>query len=780
MRLNRLLYSLLLCLLALWPDILKAQSLQVAKSSAPKVNRTTSGGMATIFFDSNIEDLSIVCTEEDPNESIVKINDHQWFVNINVNKDIEADGVCYRNYLLKCSASAEYFLTTDEIAPNQVLYYTISLPNELEPQLLKMRGRTVSEKALRQLQEGNYVLATNIMLELLPSKEKHIPYLPEYEEILFSIYDSLKTSHWYPITIKGHLGEFMCSTFSDDGNMLVSGSNDKSARVWDMRTGQEYSNLRMMHSTSVDNVTVSPNKKFVVTRTLYSDSLFLWSIEDNIMNRPRFIGIGESPFFLDNEKVGYKHVKKHEQYDLLIVDGLSIYNIVNETTDSLVGYHSVYISKDMKNKVLLTENKDTVKNKNISYYMEVECPKGHKVFKIPNIHITDAKYSPNNKYFAVRSNNQLDIFDLSSLSVCKTLADHVNDFVFSNDQKYVIYCCLNNESKTVRVWDIKKGKLINKIQFPWQVTSLSFSTNGLLFAGGRNGHGRFWKFANSDIGQNDYKPLWDCGDIRFFENGDVFLIKENIVEKKNEDNKFSAFCNINICNTDIFNNRKIVAVSSYDPSYKSDYSAYGGYITILYNRDGRLVRLLPYRTLALALDHPWIISNEKNIHDYLNKHVVMSFKGHYNNLTCGAFLFNDSIAVTGSYDHTVRFWDVQLGTEIIEKRIILDNSIKNIIISEDNGYIFICDDNDVIYICNFEFGNIIKTIQLTGSLAYMQYDEAKSILKCLVKRSYVYPEWNATYDLFQYKIPSTRRVIEELQNYKYNLSSEERKKYYLE
>lgn len=105
---------------------LQAQTLQVALSSAPKVNRATTGGTATIFFDSDIEDLSIVCTEENPNEPITKINDHQWFVNIDVNKDIKADGICYRNYLLKCAASAEYFLTTDEIAPNQVLYFCLT------------------------------------------------------------------------------------------------------------------------------------------------------------------------------------------------------------------------------------------------------------------------------------------------------------------------------------------------------------------------------------------------------------------------------------------------------------------------------------------------------------------------------------------------------------------------------------------------------------------------------------------------------------------------------
>lgn len=63
MRQNSL-FRILLLSLMMSVVKLQAQTLQVTLSHAPKVNRTTSGGTATIFFDSNIEDLSIICTEE--------------------------------------------------------------------------------------------------------------------------------------------------------------------------------------------------------------------------------------------------------------------------------------------------------------------------------------------------------------------------------------------------------------------------------------------------------------------------------------------------------------------------------------------------------------------------------------------------------------------------------------------------------------------------------------------------------------------------------------------
>ena len=108
-----------------------SQTLKVELSpDKSKVDRSVNNGMATIFFDSNVNNLSIVCTDENPEESIQKIGEKLWFMHLNPQKDIEIDGFCYRNFLLKCPLSTEYYLTTPEIGYNQVLYYTVVLPNQ--------------------------------------------------------------------------------------------------------------------------------------------------------------------------------------------------------------------------------------------------------------------------------------------------------------------------------------------------------------------------------------------------------------------------------------------------------------------------------------------------------------------------------------------------------------------------------------------------------------------------------------------------------------------------
>lgn len=135
MRRNRI-FFLILGLFALNSGYLQAQILKVSLSpDKSKVDRSVNNGTATIFFDSNVEDLHIVCTDENPEEPIQKIGNKLWFMHVGVKGDLEHGDVCYRNFLLKSPSSTEYFLTTPEIGYNQVLYYTVVLPNQFPASL---------------------------------------------------------------------------------------------------------------------------------------------------------------------------------------------------------------------------------------------------------------------------------------------------------------------------------------------------------------------------------------------------------------------------------------------------------------------------------------------------------------------------------------------------------------------------------------------------------------------------------------------------------------------
>lgn len=130
-RSSLILFVVALCFLLFSHTLLNAQTLQVTLSpDNSKVDRSVSNGTATIFFDSNVDDLNIICTDQNPDEPIQKIGNKMWFMHVNPKKDLDLDGFCYRNFLLKSPLSTEYYLSTPEIGFNQVLYYIVVLPNQ--------------------------------------------------------------------------------------------------------------------------------------------------------------------------------------------------------------------------------------------------------------------------------------------------------------------------------------------------------------------------------------------------------------------------------------------------------------------------------------------------------------------------------------------------------------------------------------------------------------------------------------------------------------------------
>ncbi len=106
-----------------------AQTLKVTLSSDErKIDRNTSGGVSTIVFDSKVKGLTI---NNERNDQWLKPSENMYVYLIDTKKDLK-DGYEYshRNFILNSPKSAEYLLEIDEILPNQVLYYTIVLPEQ--------------------------------------------------------------------------------------------------------------------------------------------------------------------------------------------------------------------------------------------------------------------------------------------------------------------------------------------------------------------------------------------------------------------------------------------------------------------------------------------------------------------------------------------------------------------------------------------------------------------------------------------------------------------------
>jgi WD40 repeat protein len=69
------------------------------------------------------------------------------------------------------------------------------------------------------------------------------------------------------LTLEGHTSPLPCVSFSPDGQRIVTGSWDQTAKVWDAQSGREMLTLKG-HTDTVWSVGFSPDGRRIVTGSL--------------------------------------------------------------------------------------------------------------------------------------------------------------------------------------------------------------------------------------------------------------------------------------------------------------------------------------------------------------------------------------------------------------------------------------------------------------------------------------------------------------------------------
>ena len=63
---------------------------------------------------------------------------------------------------------------------------------------------------------------------------------------------------------KGHSSFIYSVSISPDGKYIVSGSNDRRIKIWDIKTAECLNTLEG-HSSSINSITISPDGKYIVS-----------------------------------------------------------------------------------------------------------------------------------------------------------------------------------------------------------------------------------------------------------------------------------------------------------------------------------------------------------------------------------------------------------------------------------------------------------------------------------------------------------------------------------
>ncbi|MBN2089403.1 AAA family ATPase [candidate division KSB1 bacterium] len=523
-------------------------------------------------------------------------------------------------------------------------------------------------------------------------------------------------------SLHNHYGNVKCITFNYDGSILASGSNDKTIRLWEISSCTEIKTL-YGHQDNVNCITFSPDGKLLASGS--SDSTVrIWNVTTGHQ-------IYKFSFF--NSRVNC--VSYSPDGKLLAIG----------TANNLI-----HIWDPVKIKKIFTLKKHKAEVINLAY-----SPDG-KLLASASLDQTIILWNTTN-------GNQIRSFDGHS--------DFVTSLAFSPDGKILVS---GSFDKTIRFWSIESGIEIRTFNgFNEYITCVSFNPYGNIIASGStNSMIRVWDVAFSQEnrtlkGHDDsinkvvFSPngqllasastdktvrIWEVSSGR-----EIYTLKGHVVNAKS---------------LHFFDDQKLMSVDNWDRTIRL-WDLSSGQILFAYrlkyyieepvfNHDGKIlasacsdhkIRLWSTATgkeifvddikskdtpkLAISMDGEKIAFNQGTeilVWNVKTHQEIFRLKGHTRRITSLKFNPSGKILASGSYDETLRLWDMTKGTNL---RIIKNWrwwEIDELTFSPD-GKILLFAYYNFIYLLNTMTGNVIRVLKgHNGSIESVAFSPDGKIL----------------------------------------------------
>ena len=515
--------------------------------------------------------------------------------------------------------------------------------------------------------------------------------------------DTSQQLSWYK-NLNGHSAGVYTTSFSPDGKSVITGSWDKTAKIWDVETGKEIKILEG-HSDVVTIASFSPDGKSVVTGS-WDQTAKIWDVEtgEEIKTLEGHLAAVYSASFSPD---GLSVITGSWDQTAKIWDAET-----GKEINRLVGHTHVVEAASFSpdgERAITGSGDQTAKIWDIETGGEIKTLEGHTAA------VYDANFSPDGKMIITGSSDSTaKIWDVETGNEIKTLEGHtdvVEAASFSPDGKSVI---TGSGDRTAKLWDVETGSEIKKLETHTDVVyAASFSIDGKsVITGSGDKTAKIWTIETG----NEIKTLEDHSDVvttaSFSPDGksvitgsgdqtakiwDVKTGNEIKTLQGHTDGVYAASFspngkNIITCNGDTMANIKIwdfatgkeiktlqghtdvVTTASFSPDGKSvitgsvDQTA-----KILDVKTGKEIKTFEGHTDVVftanfSPNGKMIItgSNDKMVKtwDVKTGKEIKTFEGHTEGVTTASFSPDSKMIITGSNDKTVKIWDVKTGKEI--------------------------------------------------------------------------------------------------------------------
>jgi len=485
--------------------------------------------------------------------------------------------------------------------------------------------------------------------------------------LIVSVFILCKLINAQDYTLKtntGHTDVITSISISTDNKYIISGSEDKSVILWDIKSGKELATF-VSPNNLVKSVAFSPNtKQFACAEgdIKAKNKIYIWDIKEHKIVKT-----------IEDNKGIITNLQYSSDGRYLLSGGPS--ELILRDVDAGIKIRDFVLPKEpLQNIDFSADGKNIVaSSENIIYIWNINSCEIAKTLKGHTDKITNVKYSKDNKYIVSGSNDKsIRIWDADSGKEISNIDDHgykLENIAISGDNKWIASSDMN---ESIKLWDLETGVLTNTLDgHKGRIGGLFFNNdNSMLVSYGRWDRTiKLWDTKSGEIIkalQGLPKYIFDKA---YFDKGNNFAV--------GKDYNIVIFSNLTQGKSVKLFAEENGLVSCVD-NYKNNKIVYG------------------------------TTTNEIRIIDLKNKNKKTTCRGH------SAWIKNIKFSPDGSNfaatsHNTIKIWDANTGAELLsfEKS---PEVVFSLCYSHNGKYLAV-GENKKISIWEVSTGNNVKTIK---------------------------------------------------------------------